>query len=578
MTTKVPLRNLRGKLWARVLRDSQIFSDPFDQERARFLLVVSLVLGAAALVPIIIRLASGSLNWHKDGSNLLVLLCMVLTNLMLWRRKLTPAGLFFVFGLSVFFLVRFANTDASGLALALAIPVVTAGLLLGSLYVIIITGALLAGVAVVSYLRYQPLAASLANPFAVTSPLLDAALIASGLVALAAFVILLTNAIFRTADAARRTARQLQAAAVVSEVAASAASSVELLNIVVERIREAFGFYHAQVFLLDQENRLARLEASTGQAGATLLARGHALPVGSQSVVGQCTASGMPVVVNETRTSAIHRPNRLLPDTRAELALPLVVGTQVIGALDVQSTEPEVFQPGDVQTLQIMAAQLASAIDKARLLDEMQARVIENQRLYEESQASLQQIEELSRRLTREGWSDYLRARRAASGLGYTLQGTAVMPDANWTATMRQAYSGESSVVVRQDRNANIAAIPLRVRGEVIGVLQIERGGERHWTDDELEMAETLVDRLSMAIENARLYEQASLAASREQVVNVISQEVQAAGSMDEVLRAALAELGAALGASRGIVQINPQPSAEAQNSTDRPVSQTKED
>jgi GAF domain-containing protein len=378
------------------------------------------------------------------------------------------------------------------------------------------------------------------------------------LLGMAAFLAwLLSRSLLSWATSAQRRARQLEAAAVVSETAAAATSLRDLLNEVVERIREAYDFYHAQVFLVDREARLARLEASTGRAGIKLLQSGHALPVGSQSVVGQCTATGEPVVINDVRTSVIHRPNELLPNTRAELTLPLRVGESVIGALDVQSTEEDAFQPSDVNSLQVMAAQLTAAIEKARLVDELQARATENERLFQEAQHTLRQVDNLNRRLTREGWQDYLRT-RSAGGVGYSLFGDRVHTDDSWSAPMRQAYQGGSGVVVRQEREANIAALPVRVRGEVIGVLEVARDGDHPWSEAELEMAEALVERLALAIENARLFEQASSAAEREQLASRIAEDVQTARSVDEVLRSALSELGEVLGASRGVVQISP--------------------
>ncbi len=356
----------------------------------------------------------------------------------------------------------------------------------------------------------------------------------------------------------QRRLRLFESAVIVSETASTATSTHSLLNEVVDRILEIYGFYHAQVFLVDAEQRMARLEASTGRAGEALLARGHALAIGSQSVVGQCTSTGKPVVVNNTRESPVHRPNKLLPDTQAELALPLAVGDTVIGALDVQSTELNAFQPEDIRFLQAMSTQLAAAIDKARVVEELETRAKENERLFEESQRTLLQFEELNRRLTHEGWSDYLHSRRI-SNLGYTLLGENLQANAEWSAPMRQAYKGESSVVIRQDQQAHIAAIPVRIRNEVVGVIEIERGGDHPWKDIELEMIETLVDRLGLAIENARLYEQATQATQREQIINQISQDVQGASSIDEVLQSALAELSQVLGASRGVVQISPK-------------------
>lgn len=465
------------------------------------------------------------------------------------RGHLRWASRFFVLLAAVVPVIQnlaFGFISPEAVYLSLAVPVVSAALLIGPVWTFPALAFSLGMAALVTYLQFRQVTI--------------AAVIGGFLLAvLGLFSWLLARSLFAWADSAQRRARQLEAAAVIAETSASTTSLNQLLNLVVERIRDAFGFYHSQVFLLDAEGRMARLEASTGRAGVTLLARGHGLRVGSQSVIGQCTFLGTPVVVNDTQLSAVWRPNELLPDTRAELALPLMVGKTVIGALDVQSTTANAFQPEDIRSLSIMAQQLATTIEKTRLLDALQLRAEENQRLFEEAQTNLQRIEDLNRRLTREGWSEYLRVRHTAGTLGYTLSENQLDSDTSWTAPMRQAYQGEHSVIIEQGQQAHIAAVPLRVRGEVIGVLEVERGGDRPWTDEELQMAETLVDRLALAVENARLYEQATQASEREHVINRIAQDVQAAQTIDEILQSALTELGSVLGASRGMVQISPK-------------------
>lgn len=381
----------------------------------------------------------------------------------------------------------------------------------------------------------------------------------------------LVNAnILMWARSTERRAEQLEAASAVTQTANAALSLRDLLSEVVIRIREVYGFYHAQVFLLDDEAENARLEASTGRAGEALLMRGHSLRVGSQSVIGLCTESGQPVVVNDVLGSPVHRPNELLPATRAELALPLLVGGEVIGALDVQSTLANAFQAQDVRSLEVMAAQLAASIDKARLVDELQARAAENERLYEETQDAMQRLDELNRRLRQEGWLEYLNSRRQGVR-GYTLRETRIEADNEWTPTMQQALNSAEGVM-QSVGDANVLALPVRVRGDVIGVLEVERKGERGWNKAEMELAQTLVERLAVAIENARLYESARQSTEREQIINRIGQDIQSAQSVDEVLRAALAELGGVLGASHGVVQLvpksepaasSPQPAAE---------------
>lgn len=168
--------------------------------------------------------------------------------------------------------------------------------------------------------------------------------------------------------------RQLEAAGEVSRAATSLLALDELLNKSVNEILRAFpNFYHAQVFLLDDNNENAVLRASTGQAGRQLLSIRHSLPVGSASIVGQATSTGEYALIRDTdrtQSGAAWRPNQYLPETRAELAIPLRLGSRVIGAVDVQSKVVDAFSPNDIPVLQTMADQMATAIENARAYEQ----------------------------------------------------------------------------------------------------------------------------------------------------------------------------------------------------------------
>lgn len=125
-----------------------------------------------------------------------------------------------------------------------------------------------------------------------------------------------------------------------------------LMNQVVQLIIEKFPtIYHAQIFLLDADRRYAVLRASTGAPGKLLLARGHRLEVGSVSVIGQVIEQQQTIVARDTATSTVHKRNEFLPETRAELAIPLRVGNRIIGALDVQSKQSDSFGEGEITVL-----------------------------------------------------------------------------------------------------------------------------------------------------------------------------------------------------------------------------------
>ncbi|HWQ84598.1 MAG TPA: GAF domain-containing protein, partial [Anaerolineales bacterium] len=170
----------------------------------------------------------------------------------------------------------------------------------------------------------------------------------------------------RLLEESRRRADQLQTAAEVARDTSSTLALDALLLRVVNLLCDRFGYNHASVFLLDEDGIYAVVREATGEAGAEMKHRPHKLGVGSQSVIGTVTRNGLPLVINDVSHSSVHRPNPLLPDTRAELGIPLKIGQRVIGALDVQSNEINAFTPDDVAVLQVLADQIAVAVDNAR--------------------------------------------------------------------------------------------------------------------------------------------------------------------------------------------------------------------
>ncbi len=182
---------------------------------------------------------------------------------------------------------------------------------------------------------------------------------------------------------AQRRALELQTASEIARDTASTLSLDLLLNRIVNMLAERFGFYYAALFLLDEASTFGVIREATGDAGKEMKQRGHKLAVGSRSVVGTVTATGDPFILNDVHNNPMHFTNPLLPDTRSEMGVPLKLGTTVIGALDLQSKEVSAFNQDDVTVLQILADQIAIAI--------------ENARAYELSQKAIADMKEIDR-------------------------------------------------------------------------------------------------------------------------------------------------------------------------------------
>jgi putative methionine-R-sulfoxide reductase with GAF domain len=186
----------------------------------------------------------------------------------------------------------------------------------------------------------------------------------------------------------------LQASAEVSRAVTEIRDRDELLSRVTELISDRFGYYHVGIFLIDDSGFNAVLRASNSPGGQRMLARGHRLAVGMSGIVGFVTGAGRSRVARDVGYDAHYLNNPDLPETRSELALPLRVAGRVIGALDVQSVEPDAFEPEDVSVLAALADQIAVAIENTRLL--------------QQSQIALQEARAAQRRTIRQEWDAFV--------------------------------------------------------------------------------------------------------------------------------------------------------------------------
>jgi GAF domain-containing protein/HAMP domain-containing protein len=323
---------------------------------------------------------------------------------------------------------------------------------------------------------------------------------------------------------------RLLAAAEIARDAASARNLDELLNRAARLIRDRFGFYHSGIFLMDKNNEYAVLSASPTEAGRTMIANRHQLRVGEVGIVGYVASTGQPRIALDTGQDAAFFDNPLLPKTRSEMALPLIADNVIIGVLDVQSDQPQAFSQEDISIMQVMADQLATAIEKARLLNELQE--------------NLKELERASQQNTREGWKE-VAGKKGLTGYHFDknkLDASSEVPDLAKAAlnTGSIAYSTHAG---ENGGTPNSAAIPVKLRGQTIGALNVQFLGDKI-PEETVRMIESVADRLAIAVENARLVQDSQRRASLEYTISQMSNKIGAASEVDSVLKATAQELG----------------------------------
>jgi len=346
----------------------------------------------------------------------------------------------------------------------------------------------------------------------------------------------------RTTELERRSG-YLQASAEVGSVAASILDTDQLIQQVVELVRERFDLYYVGLFLSDEAGEWAVLRAGTGEAGRKMLARGHRLQIGSGPMIGMIgwsITNAQPRIAQIAAEDAVRLATDELPDTRSEAALPLRSRGRVIGALTVQSAEPDVFDEAAIAVLQIMTDQVAVALDNARL--------------YAESQAALETARRAYGELSQQAWAELLRAR---TEWNYRYAQRTVTPTQdNLRPEMLQALqTGQST---QGDGTGEPAlAVPLKVRDSVIGVLHFRKGATgTAWTPEEQALLKTLADRLAQTLESARLYQDTQRRAARERTINTVTARIRGVPTVNAILQRTVEELGRTFGASRASIRV----------------------
>jgi GAF domain-containing protein/HAMP domain-containing protein len=323
-------------------------------------------------------------------------------------------------------------------------------------------------------------------------------------------------------------ATQFESIAQISRTISSTQTLDSLLPQITETISERLGFYHVGIFLLDYHREYAVLVAANSPGGQKMLERNHRLLVGETGIVGYVTKTGQPRLALDVGLDAIFFNNPDLPETRSEIALPLRIGLTIFGALDVQSTKEQAFTQEDVSILTTLAEQVSVAIQNARS--------------YQESQEALAQAEIISMQLSEQQWSKFLTHQTIG---GYHFDGV---------NAKQIAPSSDKKI-------AHSLSIPLMLRGTKIGTLKLNGPDpNRVWTEEEIALAQATADRTALAIENARLLQDAQKRAAKERTIGEISSKIGSLVNLENIVQTTIEELGSTLPGTEIAIQFTSQP------------------
>jgi GAF domain-containing protein len=306
---------------------------------------------------------------------------------------------------------------------------------------------------------------------------------------------------------------------------------------------------NVRIFIVDEKSNEAYLSADSDYRELPEHRRSR-LGVGGLTTVGQVTSRGERSIFRSENANT------------AEAIFPLMVGEganrRIVGAMelrvDVRVSNP-LNQPDTVNALQSFADKLALMIGTVLQVEEMEAKLKAREAEVEQVRAQLREIERVNQRMTSSVWSQYARDIEQGAGLSFDFRENTVLPDNQWTPTLSEARR-INHLVQEQNGDAQVIAVPLRVRGQVVGAMEFEIDAQRNFTPEDMELLQEVGERFGLAAENTRLLEESRRAAQREALVNQITTRLQTTTGVNATMLEAARSLREAMKANRVAIRL----------------------
>jgi GAF domain-containing protein/HAMP domain-containing protein len=364
----------------------------------------------------------------------------------------------------------------------------------------------------------------------------------------------------------------------------------ELVSEVVEQLKSGFNYYHAHIYLLSESGDRLLMAGGTGEAGKLLLEREHSIMLG-RGLVGRVAESKETLLVPNTRLDSDWLPNPLLPDTQSEIAVPIMIGEQVLGVLDVQNDTADSLTQQDADLIRAVADQVGIALQNIRSAEAITKRAAELQTVaaISTSISTIQNVEEMLQSvvsLTQRRFGLYHAHvflyeedadQLAIVACGYKegdehegTHGTTTIPLSQEQSLVARAARTREPVIVNDVRSdpgwlpnpllpdtAAELAVPMIVGDQLLGVLDVQAEHTDAFTQEDASIQTTLASQVAIAVQNARSFAQTRQQAERESILNTLTQKIQNTTSIAEALQITARELGHALGKKSTLVSLD---------------------
>ncbi len=311
--------------------------------------------------------------------------------------------------------------------------------------------------------------------------------------------------------------QQVLTASEVSQIIVSEHEPDQLLPKIVDLLHDRFDLYYVGVFIVDDANN-AVLRAGSGEAGKNMIAAGHYLPVNGASMISWAITNNKTRIAQDVGSESVRFNNPYLPETRSELAVPIILQEESLGAISIQSSKVNAFDEDDISIFEGIANALAIAF--------------ENSQLFTRAQNALDEVRSLNRGYLMRAWSEL----------------------ANETGNLSYAYDNYQA---NSKTSGSLIEVPLTLRDQTIGSISLEMENEA-LTPEQQDFIDVIITQTALALENARLINEIQRRATQEQILNDLTSDFSLATNIDDILKSALRQLNEIPAVSEASIQIAP--------------------
>lgn len=539
----------RSKFPGSLFRIRYSYSDPLDQHKAQGLIRlawISIAIMTVGTLGLLFNNATAYSIVQYVSVAVIVIASMVAIIGVINRGNITAASIMFVILTFIVALMSYIpNGPVSMFFVAFSMPVISAGVLLDLRGMIVMIALTLVTILLTVIFTFLGILAPLITG---TATLADVLVYGSMILVVdGAILSLFAGGQRIVARQNRALSTELQSSAGFTRTVADGTTIDELLTQTTNLIRDRFGYYFVQIFMLEAKTGLLVLQSGTGMSAGQ-----RRIAPDEKTVINEVTRSGKTRRIGENAPAG--ERTEFLAATRAELLVPLRRGKQIFGILDVQSVSSNAFTEADIDALQVIVSQVSLAVDNTRLVNSAQESSVTQQRLTEQLQSATRQIAQLNQVGSGQSWSHFLESRTEGS-IGLDWKDGIFTQNQTLTPALERGMSS-ATPEIRFEGGEQVMTVPILSRGQILGVMEFRTAGKRTWNNRSLELARAISQRLALALDNVRLFEQAQAVATREQTVNRIAAQLQANTDVDSLLTTAAESFQQALGATRTSIRL----------------------